>query len=252
MTELSTVLPSNPPKLDFKKLFQILFQPGKALADLATREKPAWLLPMLLISLLLIVRTILAGYFQVKAAAMGQVTLPVDWQYWSPAMQNNYMQAQQATQGPVFVYIIPLTLGLVKFWLAWFTVSGLTHLTSTLFGGRGKMVSALNVTAWACLPFVLRDIVRIVFMLVVHHSIASPGLSGMTAIPFLSKLLIPVDLFFIWFIILMIAGIHKADNLSTGKAIASVLIVLVVGLLAQAGVSMLTSKMGGLMITRPF
>ena len=113
--------------------------------------------------------------------------LPVDWQYWSPEMQNNYTQAQQATQGPVFVYIIPAALGLAKIWLAWLIVGGLTHLSSTLFGGRGKMGSALNLVAWACLPFALRDLLRVIFMIIVHHPIVSPGLSGLVTVPFLSK-----------------------------------------------------------------
>ncbi len=219
---------------------------------LAAEEKPAWLMPMLVVSILLLVRTIVSGYFQAHAAALGQVNLPADWQYWSPDMQNNYMQAQQATQGPAFVYVIPATLGLLKFWLGWLIVAGLSHLSSTLFGGRGKMGSALNVVAWACLPFAMRDILRVIFILIVKHPIASPGLSGLVNVPFLSKLLSSVDIFFLWFAILLVLGIRKADNLTAGKAAAGVAIVLVVVLLAQAGLATLTGNLGGMIITRPF
>lgn len=252
MTDTTLSVSPTVRRFDFKRLLTFLFQPRQGIARLAAEEKPVWLMPMLVISLFFLVRIVVNGYFQAQANAMGQVTLPPDWQYWSPEMQNNYMQAQQAQQGPVFVYIIPAVLGLAKIWLAWMIVGGLTHLTSTLFGGRGKMVSALNLVAWACLPFVLRDILRVVFMLIAHHAIISPGLSGLVTAPFLVKLLSGVDLFFLWFAALLAVGIHKADNLPLGKAIASVAIVLVVALAAQAGVGTLVSKLSGLSVTRMF
>jgi len=252
MTDTTLAVASPSRRFDFKRILAFFLHPREAIAGLAAEEKPVWLLPMLLVSVMFLVRIIVSGYLQAQAAAMGQVNLPADWQYWSPEMQNNYMQAQQATQGPVFVYIIPATLGLVKFWLAWLIVAGLTHLASTLFGGRGKMASALNLVAWACLPFVLRDVLRVIFMLIVHHPIDSPGLSGIVTVPYLSKLLTSVDLFFLWFVVLLVAGIRKADNLPLGKAIASVVIVLLLGLLAQAGLGTLTSQLNGMTITRMF
>lgn len=252
MTDASLAIPPSTSRFDFKQLLTFLFRPRQGLARLVAAEKPMWLLPMLAVSVMFLIRTILAGHYQALAAAMGNVALPVDWQYWSTEMQNNYMQAQQATQGPVFIYVIPASLGLVKLWLAWFTVAGLTHLTSTLLGGRGKMMSALTITAWACLPFILRDLLRIIFMLIAKHGIVSPGFSGLVSIAFLSKLLTSVDLFFIWFAVLLVMGISKADNLGIWKAAAGVAIVLVVGLLAQAGISTLLSKLGGLTITRTF
>jgi len=74
----------------------------------------------------------------------------------------------------------------------------------------------------------------------------------LVAIPFINKLLVSVDIFFFWFAILLGLGIKKADNLPSGKAAASVAIALLVVLLAQAGLGTLTSKLGGMIITRPF
>jgi hypothetical protein len=239
-------------RFDIKRLLVFLFQPRQGIRRLATEEKPIWLMPMLAISLMFLIRIVVNGYFQAHAAATGQVTLPPDWQYWTPEMQSNYMQTQAAQQGPVWVYIMPATLGLAKIWLAWMIVGGLTHLTSTLFGGRGKMVSALNLVAWACLPFVLRDVLRVIFMLIAHHAIISPGLSGLVTGPFFINLLSSGDLFFFWFAVLLAFGIRKADNLPLGKAILSVAIVLAVTLTAQAGMSALLSKLGGLTVTRMF
>jgi hypothetical protein len=252
MTDTNLNASPNAHRFDIKHLLPFLFQPKPGLTLLAAQEKPVWLTPMLVVSIMFLLRTILGGYFQAHAAALGQVALPPDWLYWSPEMQKNYLQAQSATQGPVFIYVIPAALGLVKFWLAWLIVAGLTHLSSTLFGGRGKMVSALNVVAWACLPFVVRDLLRVIYMLIVRHPIVSPGLSGLVALPFMSKFLASVDLFFLWFAILLVLGIRIADNLPVGKAVASVAIVLLIVLLAQAGLATLSTRLGGMIITRPF
>lgn len=248
MTEFS----ASSRRFNFKLIPAFLFRPRKVAAGWAPEGKSFWQLPMLILSILFLARTVVGGYFQAQAALAGQAPLPADWQYWTPDMQNNYMQAQQATQGPVFLYIIPAVTGLAKLWAGWFIVAGLLHLASTLFGGRGSMGSTLNLVAWSCLPFALRDILRIIFMLVAKHTIANPGLSGFGNILFVSKVLGSVDLFLIWFAILLALGLRVTDNLPVGKAVVSVFIVLLIVLLIQGGLGTLLGNLGGMMITRPF
>jgi len=258
MEETITPAPTPAPKrFELQRLFVFFIHPRQQFNQLAAAEGSLWQMPMLALSLMLILRLVVSGFFQARAAAMGETPLPPDWQWWTPEMQNNYMQAMAQTQGPVFVYIIPIVMGLTSLWLGWPILSGLLHLTSTLFGGRGKMGAALNLVAWASLPFALRDLLRIIFMLVTQHTIASPGLSGFitatdTGLVFLGQLLANLDLFYIWQIVLLIIGFSIADNLSTAKAAAGVLIVLLVALLAQAGLGTLSSRLGGLMVSRQF
>ncbi|GAB4486213.1 MAG: hypothetical protein Fur0016_05740 [Anaerolineales bacterium] len=258
MDESVSIPPAPTPKrFDFKRLLSFPFQPHKQFEQMTAQETSWWQMPMLLLSLALLLRLLVSGYFQARAAAMGQVPLPPDWQWWTPEMQNNYMQAMAQTQGPVFVYIIPIVMGLAGLWLSWPILSGLLHLTSTLFGGRGKMGTALNLVAWASLPFALRDLLRVVFMLIAGRTISSPGLSGfITATEpgmiFLEQILANVDIFFLWHIILLILGFRLADALPAVKAAAGVLIVMALSLLAQAGLGTLTSQLSGLMITRQF
>jgi hypothetical protein len=247
-----TDITPNTRRFDFKQILAFLIHPRQGMERLAAEEKPTWLMPMLVLSIMLLLRTIVSGYLQARASSMGQTALPADWQWWTPDMQNNYMQAIQATQGPVFVYIIPAVTGLAKLWLGWLIVGGLLHLASTLLGGRGSMRSVLNLAAWACLPFALRDLLRVVFMLVAQHPIASPGLSGFGGVLFLSKVLASVDVFFLWFAILLGIGLRITDNLPAGKAAAGVAIVLLLVLLVQGGLGTLSASLGGMMITRPF
>ena len=168
-------------RLDFSRLFFTLTRPRQTFGEMVSESRSTWLTPMLVLSVTAILVVVVAGYLKTRAAMLGEIQLPPDWQYWSPDMQNNYMQAQQATQGATFVYIIPLVGALTALWLGWVLVAALLHLGSTLLGGRGSMQSALNIVAWASLPFAIRDLLRIIYMLSAGHAITSPGLSGFTA-----------------------------------------------------------------------
>ena len=115
------------------------------------------------------------------------------------------------------------------------------------------MQSALNVVAWASLPFAVRDILRIIFMLAAGHAIVSPGLSGFTSTPgFVSQLLTRLDIFLIWQVVLLIIGFALTDGLSRGKAVTGVLVVIVLVLVVQAGIGALASNFSGLAVQRPF
>jgi len=253
-----TALPSIPTKrFDLKRLFSFILHPRQIFEQMAAEGRPAWLLPMLLLSLALLLSVVVTGFMKGRAMALGEVTYPPDWQYWSPDMQNNYMQGIQATQGHAFRYYIPAITGLAGLWLGWPILSGLLHLLSTLLGGRGSQASALNVVAWSSLPYALRDVLRAIYMLIVKHTVTSPGLSGFItstqgAAGFLANLLKHVDLFLIWYVLLLVLGMAIFDSLTRSKAWVTVLVVILVSLLAQAGMSTLLSGMGGSVISQPF
>lgn len=250
-----TTTTSNPipvRRFDLPRAFAVLFRPRAVFTEMASETRATWSTPMLILTLTAILAVVMAGYLKTQAAMMGEVTLPPDWQWWTPEMQNNYMQAQQATQGPVFMYVMPMVGSLTGLWLGWLILAALLHLGSTLLGGRGTMQNALNLVAWASLPFALRDVLRIMFMLVASHPIGSPGLSGFAASGFLSQVMSRTDIFLLWNIILLIIGFAIVDGLSKGKSFANVFIVIVLVLLAQAGLSTLGSSVSGSAIQRPF
>ena len=240
-------------RFDFSRLFTLFIRPRRAFEEMASEARASWLTPMLVLTLTAILVVLVSGYLKTRASSLGQIELPPDWQHWSPEMQNNYMQAQQATQGTTFVYVIPLVGSLTSLWLGWVIVAGLLHLGSTLLGGRGSMQSALNIVAWASLPFVIRDLLRVAYMLMAKHIIANPSLSGFaTSSGFFSQLLARLDLFVIWYIVLLIIGMAIADGLTRGKAVAGVALVILLVVLAQAGLGTLTSGFGGQAVQRPF
>ena len=252
MTEI-TINQRSVRRFDFSRVREILMRPRQAFQEISSESRATWLTPMLVLTITALLVVVVAGYLKSRAALLGEISLPQDWQYWTPEMQNNYMQAQQATQGPVFMYVIPLLGSLAGLWFGWLLLAALLHFGSTLVGGRGTMQGALNIVAWASLPFAVRDILRILFMLSAGHAIASPGLSGFSAnTGFVAHLLTRADIFLIWNVILLVIGFAIADGLTRGKAVTGVLIVMLLVLLAQAGLGALGSGFGGLAVQRPF
>ena len=234
------------------RLLTILIQPRRTFAALAGESGTSWLSPMLALSLSALLSTAVGGYVKAQAALMGNAPLPPDWQYWTPDMQNNYMQGQQSMQGPVFVYILPIVGALLGLWFGWLVLGGILHLGSTLLGGRGSMSGALNVAAWAWMPFLLRDLLRAIYMPMAGHAIVSAGLSGFAPnAVFLAQIFSRVDIFFLWSAILLVIGLGAADGLSRGKSAAAVLVVLLLLLLAQAGIGTLSAGIGGMVAGNP-
>jgi hypothetical protein len=132
------------------------------------------------------------------------------------------------------------------------------HLATTLIGGRGATSVAVNLVAWANLPFALRELVRGVYLLVSKKLIAAEGLSGFidastaSAGVFLVSFLALIDIYLIWFTVLMIIGVRSHTGLPPGKATAGVLIVVLIVMLIQALFGYLFSQLAGLSVIRPF
>lgn len=258
MAETVSLPTESHPRFQFNWVPLTLFKPRAAFANIAAQSGRVWLTPMLVLSLTSLVRVLVTGYLRQQAALAGGFTLPPEYQYYSPEQQAQFMQAMQATQGPVFLYVFPAISALLGVWVGWLLVSGLVHLVLTLLGGRGDTSPSTNLVAWASLPFALRDLVRIVAMWSTKQLIQAPGLAGFApadasgGAAYLAVLLALVDIYVIWHIFLLVVGVRTGNGLAPVKAIGGVVfsIALVVGL--QALLGFLTGQLGGLTIIRPF
>jgi len=235
-------------QLNLSRLLTALFRPRVVFESIASASKPVWRTPMFVWSITTILVVVLGGWMQSHAALTVEVTLPPDWQYWSPDMQESFMQAQQTAQSPMLVYVLPIVGALIGLWFGWFVLAGMLHLGSTLFGGRGAMAGALNIAAWAAAPLIVRDVLRMVFILAAKHPIQSAGLSGFVdGDGMVAQLLALVDIFLIWNIVLLVVGLRVVDSLSKSKAVIAVILVVAILLLAQAGFAALGAGLGSAM-----
>jgi hypothetical protein len=252
-------LPSEAPRrLQLNWVPLALFKPRAAFTQIVSQGGRVWLTPMLVLTLTSLVRVVVTGYLRQQAALAGGVTLPLEFQYFSPEQQAQFMQAMQATQGPVFLYVFPAITALLGVWMGWLLVSGLLHLVLTLLGGRGDTSPTTNLVAWASLPFALRDIVRIAVMWSSKQLIQSPGLAGFApadasgGAAYLAVLLALVDLYVFWHILLLVVGVRTGNGLAPLKTIGGVVFTLTLVLGLQALLSFLTGQLSGLTIIRPF
>ncbi|MGW8250058.1 MAG: YIP1 family protein [Anaerolineales bacterium] len=243
-------------RLRFNWVIGVIAHPRSTFEQIASQTRGVWLIPILLLTLTTIVRVLVSGWIRQGIVMNSGPTLPPDFQYYSPEQQAQYMQAIQATSGPVFLYILPMIASLFGIWIGWILVSGLLHLVATLSGGRGWMGYTVNLVAWASIAFAVRDIVRVAAMLISHQLIGNTGLSGFApaaeGMTYLSALLSMIDIYVIWYILLLIVGVRAGMGLPVIKATVGVLIVIGTIFGLQALLVYLMSRLGSLTIIRPF
>jgi hypothetical protein len=245
-------------RLNFAWLSELMFHPRQFFKRISTITSAVWLTPLLILSIAVIINVLLVGRIKNQALLMGEVTYPPDFQYYSPEQQAQYMQAIQSTQGPVFVYMLPVLASLLGVWMGWLILGGSLHLITTLFGGRGSTVLSMNIIAWSSLPLVLREVIQICYLLYMNKLIINPGLSGFspvgeTDLPlFVSHVLTLLDIYLLWQTVLIILGVRISTGLNPGKSVFCGILTVLIILLIQSEFSYLVSLLGGLNISRPF
>lgn len=238
-------------------LVSILLHPRITFEQIAAQAEAVWLLPLLVISLAVLVNVSVAGSIKQAAAAMGEVQIPPEMQYWPPEQQAQYVQAVQATSGPVFVYVFPALKGLVVVWFGWLMVSGLVHLILTTLGGRGDIGTMVNIVAWAGLPYGVRELVRAGSMLFTRQLIQFPGLAGFApagndnASLVLLSVLALIDLYVIWHLILLVIGTRAGSKLSLTRTLIGISITIILALAIQASIGYAAVKLSDLKIIQP-
>ncbi|MCI0397334.1 MAG: YIP1 family protein [Chloroflexi bacterium] len=243
----------------FDLVLPALFRPRRAFARIAPAGTALWHTPIVILLATGLIRTLVAGAVrQAATLAAGPGAPPPGFEFYTPEQQAQLQQAMAATSGPVFVYLLPAVVTLLGVYLGWLVLGGILHLGLTLVGGRGRSQQALNVVAWSLLPFALRDAVRIVAMWASGQPLAGLGLSGFAPTEpgnltiYLTALLALVDLYLLWHMVLLLAGVRAADNLSRFKAWGVVLIVVVGLLLLRALPALIAAQFSGLTVIRPF
>ena len=158
----------------------------------------------------------------------------------------------------MFNYVFPGLLAVLRLWVGWLVMGGLLHLVLTMLGGRDSTGGALNIVAWASLPFVLRDLVRAGFMLMQKQLLANPGLVGFAPVgegwlyAALGDLFSRIDIYTLWYVLLLYLGVRASVGLSAGKSFAGLLIALLVMLVLGVLPTVVISQLSSLSVMQPF
>lgn len=227
-----------PRKLHFDWILPIFLKPRQTLKTIAEQNHSVWITPLLVLMITALVIVLVSA--PVIAQASQVVTMPENFEYYSPDQQDQFQQAVSMGSNPVVTMIFPLLGRFAAIWISWFLLGSILHLSLTLNGSRSGNRSALNIVAWASMPFFIRDIVQIVAILVTKQLITQPGLSGFAPegaaglVAFLSGFLAFIDLYLIWQIILLVAGVREISALKQNKAWLATLIAVLVFLSLKA------------------
>lgn len=241
----------------FEWILPVIFRPRKTIEVITAQEKSVWLTPLLVVSVMIILATLVAGPIKSNIIQMGLNT-PENFQYYSTEQQAQFMSAQANRTSPLFLYVFPIATGLAGLWVSWFLLSSLLHLSLTLAGSRSQNIRSYNLAAWSLLPIAVRHLVQIVAMLVTKTVVSSPGLSGFVtgdikgAAAFFAAILGLIDLYFIWQIVLLLIGVRPLSSLKRSKAWMATAVSLLILMLLQAVPGFLSSALGGLSTSSSF
>jgi hypothetical protein len=242
----------------FSWVLPVLFRPRRAFNQIVELDTAVWHTPILILILTGLVRTLVDGGLKAAATASGQVTFPPGWEFYTPEQQAQFQQAMSATSGPVFTYLLPAVIAILGVYLGWLLLGWLLHLGLTLLGGRLSSQQVLNATAWALLPFALRDVVRTVAMWNNGQTLSSLGLSGFAPagegamMLYIASLLTFVDIYLLWHWLLLGIGLNTGANLSKLKTWTAVLLTVLVLFLLRGVPALISAQFSDLTVIRPF
>lgn len=257
LNEIEAIEEPRPRRMHFEWLLPVIFRPGRTMHAVSRQENGVWLAPLLVLSLLALMVSLAGGPAR-AAAAQPSGELPPDFQYWPPEQQEQYFQSQQNRAGPMVIYGLPALGALAGVWIGWFLLGSILHLGLTMVGSRGSNTAALNLAAWASMPFAIRFIVQAVYLLTTRQVIQAPGLSGFLPADaegfaaFVRPLLANVDIYTLWMILLLLIGAAPLTGLGKGKTWAAVLLSVLLLLALQALPGYIAGRLSGLNPTRMF
>ena len=252
MTEIDVdfEVEQKPRKFVTQWFLPILFKPRKAISEIAEKEHPVWIAPLVALMITALVLVLVSSSLVGQSSQLE--SQPEMFDYYSPEQQQQYQNAVDMGVSPVVTIIFPLVGKILGIWVGWILLGSILHLSLTLNGSRSNTRSALNIVAWASVPFILRDIVQIMAILISKQLINGPGLSGFMTdgavgfSSFISVLLGFLDIYLIWQIVLIGLGAIKISGLTTRKAWLATIIAVLIFLALKAIPGFVGAQLSGL------
>jgi len=244
MASETTTLPPKPKgRIRFDLLFPVIVRPKQAFERITSAQPRPWITPLLVLSMLAIAAIVVSGPARIQAIQEAFV-LPPELQDAPPEMQENFDRAFDLSTNPIRVYVLPVVGGVIGVWFGWLILSGLLHLMLTLFGGRSGMGGTMNITAWALLPFGIRNLVQSIYMLITGELIQAQGLGGFAPVTdaptsaAAMACLSVIDIYLFWHIALLLIGVgarSEGNSANTSRLAVGAVMLIVLGFRTLVG-----------------
>lgn len=222
---LATPAPDPGPN-PIQRVIGVIFSPDATMDSIARR--PDWVLPLVLI----LIASFTLGIVIAQHVDFGATVR-------ESVEQNKNMSQEQidkavkmgATFGKVATYLSPVFN--IIFLLI---ITGVLLLAVRLFGGEGDFKQAFSVTCYASITTVIKAVVLLIIILARGGTISAQTLATLVrsnlgfladfkANPMAFALLSSVDIFSIWFVVLLVIGFAYVSRLSRAKT-AMVIVIL--------------------------
>jgi|WetSurMetagenome_2_1015567.scaffolds.fasta_scaffold162269_2 hypothetical protein len=245
----------------FALLTGVWFRPGRTLRAVATGPAWLWAIPFF-IALALAVGLALAGApaRDAQQRERSQAMLEARLQELPPELRESPPEGFADLPEPsrVLTLWVPLVIAAAGILLGWLLRAAVLHVSSLALGGRQSFGAVYRTSAWASFPLLLRSAVQLIYLLVGGRMIDGAGLSGLLAAapaadggvslaaPSIPAILLSrVDLYTIWYVILLGVAVAAAGKLSKGKAAVVVAVYVVLSLLTALTQLVTQGLMGG-------
>lgn len=231
-----------------KWFYTLLVKPRATLKAILDNDRPAWLMPLVLLTLLVVLEALVFSHLRMTEVASRVRDLDF-MQTMSLEEQAHQFRLIGPPIRPLYVYITPFLYTTGRLWIIWLLLSLFLNMFLTSAGAKSSLTKTQNLVAWSFLPLGLRYLLQTADMILSQTVISSRGLSGLFVIDpaiqqtqqslyltsFLQSLLGSVDIFFLWAAALLIVGVMVGFGFtSRGKAFATGLMAVLVAVLLMA------------------
>ncbi len=162
-----------------------------------------------------------------------------------PAAEFENLPPEMLAAQPAQPIVLTLLVALGPLLLAWFIRPAVLHILGLLVGGQDSYAILLRTTAWASFPLILRALLQTTYAAVTQQPIVGPGLSGLVEPGLLAAILGQIDLFSLWYVVLLGLAVAVSSRLSRNKALLVTVIYVILVLLLSVGSALLTSALTG-------
>ena len=231
----------------FRVLMGVLLKPRATLTTLSTARRRWWWLPALLMIAALTLHGVV--YSSANARDMARI-MEASLDGLPP--QTRGVATPQAASGLSVVTVVRAAGQVLGTFVAWLTWAGLLYLASTFLGQNGAHFGGFfAMVAWTWMPYTVRGFVQAAYTAVTQNAIYNQGLSGLVvdrtptaaglvrgAFPLggaltgptrgdqvLAALLARVDVYLIWYLVLVVLGVAAFARLNAKKAVVATLVI---------------------------
>lgn len=204
----------------------VLLHPSAAMRRLDAYPGRRWWLPLTVLAVLTVLNAVMMAPRQAAATmqALQSGSLP-------PGVSA---QAMSAMPPPGTLSALTMVTGaigaLFSVVVGALFVAALLHFLGTVFGGQQTFNTVLTTTSWARVPLIFRGLIQLVWF-GLHPGAIEPNMAGLSglvanvetssqaATSFAAPLLGRIEIWNLWFVVLLVIAVRATSKVTRGRAI---------------------------------